>query len=276
MQHNGRLIGAASPFGTEVLSSYRMVDERYIGRVIYLTFRTQADLAPWVPEPLKLAEPHSAFLKIYHLTRNPVGEPSREVGFNAYHEVCLTVEATAPADPEPRHYNLGMWLDRDWAVYKAREIFGWPKKMAEIDAVWPILPAPGSPQADVGRRATFGARIARYGRPIIEVEGEVGEASATKIPSFNGFYSVRHLVAPDGDPRNRIRQLLRIQTRAGWASEPVFANAKVNFGSCGDEQLSLLGDVEVTGCTYRGTGWILPAFPATIIEPNIDFDPRIA
>lgn len=275
MARDEKLIGAAAPFGTEVMPSYRMVDEKYIGRVIYLTFRTKTDLSRWVPSQLKLANPHSAFLKIYHLTRNPVGEPSREIGFNAYHEVCLTVEATTEADPAPRHYNLGMWLDRDWAVYKAREIFGWPKKMAEIDVVWPILPDAGSKQADIGRRASFGARISRYGRPIIELEGEAGSAPATRIPPFNGFYSVRHLVAPDGNPENRIRQLMRIQTRAGWASDPVFADARLRFGNCGDEQLGLLGDVDVTGCSIRDTGWELPAFPVTILDKDMDFEPRI-
>ena len=273
---SGKLIGAAAPFGPDIVSSYRMVDEKYIGRVFYITFRTSADLRRWVPAPLRLADPHAAFLKIYHLTRNPVGESARGIGFNAYHEVCLTVPVTVGDDPTQRHFNLGMWLDRDWAVYKAREILGWPKKMAEIDVVWPILPARDSKYADAGTRTTFGARISRYGTPIIEVEGAVrDDLEPSKVPPFDGFYSIRHLVAPDGDPRRRIRQLLRIETHSGWASEPVFAEAKVRFGSCGDEQLGLLGDVSVTGCSYRQTGWVLPAFPATIVEDDIDFEPEV-
>ncbi|MEO4040056.1 acetoacetate decarboxylase family protein [Hoeflea sp. CAU 1731] len=276
MTGNGKLIGAAAPYGLDTLSSYRMVEEKYIGRVIYLTFKTETDLSPWIPAPLKAVDPHSAFLKLYYLTRNPVGEEARGIGYSAYHEVCLTVGVTYPGDPAERHYNIGMWLDRDWAIYKAREVLGWPKKMADIDLVWPIVPEEGSKFSDVGTRKTFGARISRYGSPIIEMEGALRDDIApSKVPPFQGFYSVRHIVAPDGDPKNRIRQLLRIDTHSGWASEPAFAEASLKFGSCGDENLAVLGDAKVTGCSLRETGWVLPAFPATIIEEDMDFEPLV-
>ncbi|WP_226582417.1 acetoacetate decarboxylase family protein [Acuticoccus sediminis] len=276
MTSSGKLIGASAPFGVDVLSSYRMADERYIGRVIYLTFTTPVDLGRWLPAPLRPVDPHSAFLKLYHLTRNPVGEPARDIGYNAYHEVCVTVAATIPGDPAERHFNLGMWLDRDWAVYKAREVLGWPKKMADIDIVWPIVPDPGGRHAPVGTRKTFGARISRYGQSIIEVEGTLSDDIApSRIPPFDGFYSVRHLVAPDGDPRHRIRQLLRIEPHSGWASEPMFAEAKLSFGSCGDERLDAFGEVTVTGCSIRETGWVLPAYPATVLDEDLDFEPEV-
>ncbi len=273
---NGKLIGAGGPFGLNKVSSYRMSDQKYIGRVIYLTFETPLDLSPWVPAPLKPVDPHSAFLKIYHLTRNPVGEKSRPIGYNAYHEVCLTVGVTMPGDPAERHYNLGMWLDRDWAIFKAREVLGWPKKMADIDIAWPIVPEKGVAHEKVGTRNTFGARISRYGSSIIEVEGELDSGLApSRIPPFDGFYTVRHLAAPDGDPSHRIRQLLKISPRDGWASEPRFGKAEVKFGGCGDEELDILGDVKVTGCSIRDMGWVLPAFPATVLDEDLDFEPEI-
>ena len=86
---------------------------------------------------------------------------------------------------------------------------------------------------------------------------------------------MRDIVAPDGDPKNRIRQLLRIETHSGWASEPAFAQARLKFGSAGGENLAILGDARVTGCSLRETGWVLPAFPATIIEEDMDFEPYV-
>ncbi len=52
------LIGADQPFGVTRKLSYQMTADRYTGRVLYVTFRAEADLSRWLPEPLKLEDPY--------------------------------------------------------------------------------------------------------------------------------------------------------------------------------------------------------------------------
>lgn len=262
MTKNTTFIGASQPLTLSTMGTYRMQTERYVGSVLYIVFKTEFDVSRWLPAPLKAVDPHKAFLKIYHLRRRPEQYEIRPNGYNTYYEVCLTVEATLNGEGEPRHYNVFMWLDHDWAIYKAREVLGWPKKMASIDISWPKI---GSEIAEENSEREFGVDVGRYGHPMFRLTGTIDDGPKQTIPAFNGFYSVRHLISPDGDAAKNINQLLKIDTIDGWASTPRFGNAKLEFFGSPDEELNLLGEVEVIGCSLRETGWTLPAWPAEII-----------
>lgn len=253
-----RLIGASQPFGQTRKLSYTMSAERYTGRVLYVSFRTDVDLSAWLPPPLVAADPHEAFLKIYDLKRRPeFGEPLPP-NFSQYREVCVTVLAGPPGEVA-RHYNLFMWVDRDWALYKAREAFGWPKKLADIH-VSAAYPGDDRYDLDDGTSA-FNADMSRWGYQTLSVRAKLDPAApAQPTPPFNGFYTIRHIPGPvDGDD---IRELLVIETRDGWFRNGTYGTAEIEFGNAPDEELASLGAPTVTGCVLREVGWVLPGWPA--------------
>jgi len=251
------LIGADQPFGVSRKLSYQMLADRYTGHVLYVTFRTDTDLSQWLPPPLQLAEPHDAFLKLYKLRRRPENSKPYPPGFSQYHEACIAVMAAPPGEV-PRHYNLFMWVTHDWAIFKARAALGWPKKIANI-AMTSWHPVNDRDDPDVG---DFNVDVDRYGYPLIRVRAQLDrKAPATQGKPFNGFYTVRHIPAPIAGGED-IRELLVIEPRDAWFKNPVWGTATVEFGNAPDEEVGLLGPVEVTSCVLRDTGWTLPAWPA--------------
>lgn len=255
------MIGAGQPFGVSRRLSYTMSADRYSGRVLYVTFRTGVDLEQWLPPALRAADPHIGFLKLYELKRRPENGAALPPGFSQYHEACVTVLAAPPGEID-RHYNLFMWVDKDWATYKAREALGWPKKYASID-ITSTYPAGDRYDTDAGT-AAFSADVSRYGYPLIKVRATLDpDAGAQPAPPFNGFYTVRHIPAPIGG--EAVRELLAIETRDGWFGPGVFGSATIEFLDAPDEELGRLGQVEVTGCVLRDVGWVLPAWPARLV-----------
>lgn len=264
------MIGAGQPFGVSKKLSYTMTADRYTGRVLYLTFRTGADLSRWVPPPLELSDRHAGFIKLYELKRRPEHDDPLPPSFSQYHEACVTVLAAPPGDV-PRHYNLFMWVDRDWATYKAREALGWPKKLAEIDVTRTFRTSDRF-DADEGT-STFSASVVRHGYPVLRVSAELDPgAEEQAMPPFNGFYTIRHLPAAIGG--DAVSELLVIETRDGWFGPGTFGAGRAEFLDAPDEELSLLGPVEVTGCVLRDVGWVLPGWPArrAAVLPELPID----
>jgi hypothetical protein len=252
------MIGAGQPFGRFKRLSYTMTADRYTGRVLYVTFRTAEDLGAWLPPPLAAVDPHAGFLKIYELKRRPENGPPLPPGFSQYREACITVLAAPPGEPA-RHYNLFMWVDHDWAMYKGREVLGWPKKLATIDVTATF---PDGDGYDRDREIDeFAADVSRYGHPIIRVRARLDPSAPEQpAPPFNGFYTVRHIPGPLGG--SATSELLVIETRDGWFGPGTYGTASVEFGDAPDEEPSAIGPVEVTGCVLREVSWVLPAWPA--------------
>lgn len=256
------MIGAGQPFGITRRLSYRMEADRYTGRVLYVVFRTGVDLNEWLPPPLTAVDPHEGFLKLYHLKRRPEhGEPLPP-GFSQYHEACVTVLAAPPGEI-PRHYNLFMWVDRDWATYKAREALGWPKKLATIEMT-SIFPTADRYDADEGTDLVS-IDVTRHGYRVIGVRARLDPAAEPQpAPPFNGFYTIRHIPAPiDGEA---VRELCVIEPSDGWFGPGTYGTATVELADAPDEELAALGPVEVTGCVLRDVGWVLPAWPARRLQ----------
>lgn len=253
------LIGADQPFGISKKLSYQMRADRYTGRVLYVTFRTTADLSQWLPPPLQIDDPHEGFLKLYELKRRPEDGQPYPPAFSQYYEACIAVLAAPPGETL-RHYNLFMWVSHDWAMYKARSAFGWPKKMANINMTSTY---PDDEGYDRDRDISeFNIDVDRYGYQIMRIRARLDATAPPKEKKpFNGFYTVRHIPAPI-DGGDDVRELLVIEPRDGWFANEVWGEATVEFGSAPDEELDLLGAVEVTGCVLRDTGWVLPAWPA--------------
>src|SRR5512135_1071412 len=124
--------GGGVPFSPSGRASFRMETHRYVGHVIYIMFKIDpATLNALVPEPLKPNPDGLAFAKLYQLKRRRPDSQYREPAFSQYNEIVL---ATAVEyEGHIGHYNFFMWVTRDWAMWKGREVIGWPKKIADID-----------------------------------------------------------------------------------------------------------------------------------------------
>ncbi len=253
------LIGADQPFGVSRKLSYQMVADCYTGRVLYVTFRTPADLSQWLPPPLQMGNVHEGFLKLYELKRRPEGGLPNPPAFSEYTEACITVLAAPPGEVL-RHYNLFMWVSHDWALYKGRSAFGWPKKIASTVMAFSY---PNGDKTDADRQlCELNVDVDRYGYPLMRVKARLDPAaSAGQKKPFNGFYTIRHIPAPV-DGGEDIRELLVIETRNGWSRDEIWGEATVEFSDAPDEELGILGLVEVTDCVLMNTGWVLPAWPA--------------
>lgn len=253
------LIGADQPFGLTRKLSYRMAADRYTGRVLYVTFRTEADLSKWLPPPLAMDDPHEGFLKIYDLKRRPENGQPYPPAFSQYREACVTV-LTAPPGEIARHYNLFMWVTHDWAVYKARAAFGWPKKLANIELT-STFPGDAGYDADTAVDR-YDVDVDRYGYPILRVRARLDPGlPEQEARPFAGFYTVRHIPAPV-DGGDDIRELLVVEPRDGWFGKAVWGEAEIELGDAPDEELGVLSPAQATGCVLRDTGWVLPAWPA--------------
>lgn len=252
------LIGASQPFGTTRKLSYTMTADRYTGRVLYLSFRTPADLSRWIPPPLRAVDPHQGFVKVYSLKRRPEHGAPLPPNFSQYNEVCITTMAVLPGEPV-RQYNIFMWVDHDWALYKAREVFGWPKKLADIRLTATYR---GEGRYDLDRGSDrFDADLSRWGYRVMSVRATLDPGAPPQpTPPFHGFYTARHIPGPEGG--DDIAEVLVIETRDGWFGEGVYGAGAVEFHDAPDEELSELGPVEVTGCVLREAGWVLPGRPA--------------
>lgn len=263
-----RLIGASQPFGVTRKLSYTMSPDRYTGRVLYVTFKTDVDLAAWLPPPLEPVNPHEGFIKVYELKRRPETGDPLPPNFSQYNEVCVTVLAAPPGEI-PRHYNLFMWVDHDWALYKAREAFGWPKKLADIHLT---AAYPGDERYDLDEGTSqFNADMSRWGYHVMSVRAVLDpEAPPQPAPPFNGFYTVRHFPGPEGG--HDTSEVLVIETRDGWFRGGTYGTATIDLYDAPDEELSALGPVEVTGCVLREVGWVLPGRPARRWGAVGDFD----
>ncbi|MCY4651309.1 MAG: acetoacetate decarboxylase family protein [bacterium] len=252
------LIGASQPFGITRRLSYTMTPDRYTGRVLYVTFRTEADLSQWMPPPLQPVDPHQGFIKVYSLKRRPEHGAPLPPNFSQYNEVCVTAMASLPGEPT-RQYNIFMWVDHDWALYKAREVFGWPKKLADIHLT-ATYPGKGAYDLDQGVNR-FDADLSRWGYRVMSVRAELdSEAPSQPTPPFHGFYPARHIPGPEGSAD--IAEVLVIETRDGWFGKGVYGTASVDLFGAPDEELTALGPVEVTGCVLREVSWVLPGRPA--------------
>lgn len=249
------MTGDGQPHGTTRTLSYELRDYRYFGRVLYASFATSTDLGAWVPRPLRPVNPHEGFIKVYFLKRRPTDGTYAPPGFSHYREVCVTVLATAPGiDDTPRHYNLFMWLSHDWALYRAREVVGWPKKLADIE-ITNALPSDSRYDYDEGSRA-YDCDVSRHGYRILSIRAELGDAEGYEPPPFDGFYAVRTLAAPQGAAP--VSELVTVHPKDAWFSNPVYGRARVTTGFAPDEEMDLIEDIEVTGCALRDVGWELP------------------
>lgn len=254
------LKGAGAPLSPSGNTSYRMEAHHYSGRVIYILFKPEPGvLEQFVPAPLTLPEEPFAFLKLYELKRRKEGEPYADPAFSHYNEAV--VSTVASLNGEPGHYNLFMWVSKDWATWKAREVLGFPKKTADIELTKHFHEETLDPPVN-----RLDAVVSRYGNRIIEVSAELTRtADASELPRFRYFYGRRILPSPEPEGKV-IDQIIKISVENGKTGNILGGTGTVRFRDCHDEQLEIFQPKEILGAYYMPIQWVLPAYPGKIVH----------
>jgi acetoacetate decarboxylase len=252
------------PFAPAGRASYRMETHRYVGHVIYIMFKTDPQVLQWlVPEPLKPNPDGLAFAKLYQLKRRRLDSKFREPAFSQYNEIVI---ATAVEyEGHIGHYNLFMWVTRDWAMWKGREVIGWPKKIADIDFT---LHIPGEAEliaGDASADTDLVCTASRYGHRIIDSRISFGDVKdVPPLPPFDRVYTVRYLPSVEVTGK-ATAQLVEIRVRNTRSGALLAGKGTLQFHDCPDEDLEILQPREVLGAYYYSTGWDLPDYPGKII-----------
>lgn len=257
------------PFSPSGRASFRMETHRYVGHVIYVMFKPDPEVLRWlVPEPLKPNPEGLAFAKLYQLKRRRRDSKFQEPAFSQYNEIVL---ATAVEyEGHAGHYNFYMWITRDWAMWKGREVIGWPKKMADIQFT---LHVPGESDliaGDPSADTTLICTASRYGYRIVEGRVNFDDKSEVPLlPPFDRIYVVRYLPSVE-HPGKATAQLVEIQVQNTRRGPLRTGSGSLQFYDCPDEDLEILQPRQVPGAYYYPVGWDLPAYPGRVIYTYSD------
>ena len=191
--------------------SYPMGPYRFVSReYLIITYRTDAEaLRRVVPEPLEFDEP----LVKYEFIRMP-----DSTGFGDYTESGQVIPVRLPATGERGGYVHAMFLDDDPPIAGGRELWGFPKKLAQ-------------PSLRVERDTLLGTLD--YG-PVRIATGSMGykhralpEAALREALAEPGFLLK---ILPHVDGRPRVCELVRyrlsdVVIRGGWTGPAALALA---------------------------------------------------
>ncbi len=257
-----KLRGNGIPLSPSGKASYRMETYRYVGRVLYILFQPRVEvLEGFIPPPLCLVS-DTALVKIYELKRRRLHADFVEPEYSHYNEAVIA--AIARYGEEIGHYNFYMWVNRDWAMWKGREVLGFPKKLAEV-AITKEFEDEAQFDADRPVR-TLLCTAARYGHRILEAAARLMEpGSLAALPHLHALYTLRVIPSPSEDGPV-LRELIRLQVEQVQIGQVWTGDATLRFFDGPDEELEVLQPTKVLGAYYFPISWNLPAYPGKVIH----------
>jgi len=132
-------------------------------------------------------------------------------------------------------------------------IFGWGKRLATVDRtrLQPTNPA------FAGADHTLGGTVSRYGRQALSlaVEFENGGEELESLPGYAAStFLYRYIASPSPDVPD-IEQLFELGFSNVSMRDVRRGTGQLKFGNAENEDLDLLGEVEVTGGYAYQRGW---------------------
>jgi hypothetical protein len=149
-------------------------------------------------------------------------------------------------------YSALVWVDRDWSLGMGA-IFGWGKRLGTIDRTrhQPVNPA------FAGGDPVLGGVVSRYGRRVLSLSVAFRDGG-TPLEALPGHaastFLYRYIASPSDDVPD-IEQIFELGFTDVSMSGIRAGQAQLSFGDAEDEDLDLLGDVEVTGGYAYQRGW---------------------
>ena len=151
-------------------------------------------------------------------------------------------------------YTALVWVNRDWSLGMG-SIFGWSKRLAEVDRTRAQATNPGL--RAVGPGCRLGGTVHRQGRTVLRLQVTLPD-DATTVPALPGHaagtFLYRYVPSPSPDVPD-VEQLFDLPFSNVTMSPVWVGSGAVEFGDAPDEELPSLGAVEVTGGYVYQRGW---------------------
>jgi len=242
-----------SPEGRAAL--YAPPPKWFGGRTLSVVFRADKEaLNALVPPPLEpLPEPYGV-VRVTELlndqgTDGNLLEDEPELAQYTEAVVCIPASYKGVVG----NYDPFLWVNNHACAAAAREVYGLPKKMAEIslsrffpsDPIGPDKKLTGTLSALSRRLLSASVRIRRT-------------ASVAEMPKVETFFTLRYLPDPEHDAAERY-QLLQFRHRDYKVTQLWTGDASLSFGDSPNEELLPLLPTEILGGFYMESDWILPA-----------------
>ncbi len=221
---------------------------------LHVTFRADPDaVAKFLPPGLEPLDSGEGWVMIAEMAKVSAENPQqmwRDPSRSSYNECVLGFYCRF--GERIGRYSALVWVDRDWSLGMGA-IFGWGKRLGTIDrtrhqAVNPAF-ASGDP--------VLGGTVSRYGRRVLSLSVAFpgGGTALEALPGHAAStFLYRYIASPSDDVRD-IEQIFELGFENVSMSGIRAGTAQLSFGDAEDEDLDLLGSVEVTGGYAYQRGW---------------------
>lgn len=223
---------------------------------VHVSFRADpARIAAFLPPGLEPLESGEGWAMVAEMAKVSVEAPEQaweQPSRSAYNEGVVGFYCRF-GDRIGR-YTAFVWVNRDWSLGMG-SIFGWSKRLAEVDRTRAQATNPGL--RAVGPGCRLGGTVQRQGCTVLRVQVALADDAKT-VPALPGHaagtFLYRYIASPSPDVTD-VEQLFDLPF-ANVSMSPVWVGSgRVEFGEAPDEELSTLGEVEATGGYVYQRGW---------------------
>ncbi|MEO3388629.1 acetoacetate decarboxylase family protein [Mesorhizobium sp. CAU 1741] len=221
---------------------------------LHVTFRAEpsaiANLLPPDLEPLDTGEGWVMIAEMAKVSASNPEQMWRDPSRSSYNE-CVLGFYCRFGDRIGR-YSALVWVDRDWSLGMGA-IFGWGKRLGTIDRTRHQATNPAFDE----KTHTLGGTVSRYGRRVLDiaVTFEDGGDAIDALPGHAAStFLYRYIASPAPDVPD-IEQLFELGFSNVSMSGIKQGAGMLSFGDAEDEDLDLLGKVEITGGYAYQRGW---------------------
>lgn len=227
---------------------------------IHVSFRADpAAIAAFLPpglEPLETGDGWAMIAKMAKVSASAPDQAWENPARSAYNEGV--VGFYCKFGDKVGRYSALVWVDRDWSMGMG-PIFGWSKRLAQVDRSRLHAHNPGMVKAGPG--AAAGGTVSRYGETVLRLSVQVPDDAQpmTALPGHAAStFLYRYIASPSPDVPD-IEQLFELGLANTSMSTVWPGMGTVSFGTAEDEELSMLGDLTVTGGYLYQRGWTTSA-----------------
>ncbi|MAY87191.1 MAG: hypothetical protein CML02_10810 [Pseudooceanicola sp.] len=221
---------------------------------LHVNFRANPDaVAHFLPPGLEPLEDGAGWVMIAEMAKVSAHQPEqiwRDPSRSSYNE-CVLGFYCRYGDRIGRFSAL-VWVDRDWSLGMGA-IFGWGKRLGAIDRTRLQRTNP----ALAGEDVKLGGTVSRHGHHVLSLSVDLpgGGAPLDAMPGHGGStFLYRYVASPSPDVPD-IEQLFELGFTNVRQTGIRQGAGEICFGSAPDEELDVLGTVEVTGGFTYQRGW---------------------
>lgn len=221
---------------------------------LHVTFRADPDrVAHFLPPGLTPLETGEGWVMVAEMAKASAADPGqiwRDPARSSYNECVLGFYCRF--GEKIGRYSALVWVDRDWSLGMGA-IFGWGKRLGAIDRSRRQLSNPLFASEDYD----LGGAVSRYGHRVLSLSIAFpgGGTPIEALPGHGGSTFLYRYVASPSPEVDEVEQLFELSFTNVRMRNIVAGKGSLTFGTAPDEELDVLGEVEVTGGFAYERGW---------------------